>query len=103
MNQLSLQRLLEKGFDPNTSQKRGLRKKYETGITALHMAATIPSTVFDNSRVARALIDAGADVDSKARNPGGVTPLHYAAYYGAHTVCILLKVFLKNYLKDVSF
>ena len=81
-----VEKLLEQGLDPNISQKRGLRKKVETGITPLHLAASMPFSVFDNCHMARVLVNAGADINSS--KPGGPTPLHFATYYGADTVSI---------------
>jgi ankyrin repeat protein len=58
------------------------------GVTALHLAAQR-----DDARVAELLIEAGADLESRATGtdaPGGGTPLHWAAKFGAFDVVKLL-------------
>jgi uncharacterized protein len=55
------------------------------GYTALHLAA-----FFGKTESARALIDAGADVDAYSRNEMHVQPLHSAAAGRHHEVCRLL-------------
>jgi ankyrin repeat protein len=56
----------------------------EDGFTALHFAAFL-----GGPDVARALLDAGADVNAVARNAMAVQPLHSAAA-GRREVCALL-------------
>jgi ankyrin repeat protein len=56
----------------------------EDGFTALHFAAFL-----GGADVARVLLDAGAPVDTVARNPMQVRPLHSAAA-GRTEVCALL-------------
>lgn len=65
--------LLEEGADPNVAQGDGL--------TALHVAAQE-----GNLKIARLLLDAGANVEAKTRI-GGYTPLHLASR-GAHTTVV---------------
>ncbi|GBM91395.1 Putative ankyrin repeat protein FPV162 [Araneus ventricosus] len=67
-NLAQIQEFLERGGDPNY--------RYYSGVALFHVAV---NTVFDNVRVVRELINAGADVN--LRTHLDLTPLHFAVYH----------------------
>ena len=71
--------LLARGASPNTTKDRG----FEAGASALWLAVH-----GDRIEIARALIEAGAEVDFKG--PRGVTPLWKAVYNGRLAMARLL-------------
>ena len=71
--------LLARGASPNTTKDRG----FEAGASALWLAV-----YGDRIDIARALIEAGAEVDFKG--PRGVTPLWKAVYNGRLAMARLL-------------
>ena len=71
--------LLSRGASPNTTKDRG----FEAGASALWLAVH-----GDRIEIARALIEAGAEVDFKG--PRGVTPLWKAVYNGRLAMARLL-------------
>ena len=71
--------LLARGASPNTTKKSG----FEAGASALWLAVH-----GDRIEIARALIEAGAEVDFKG--PRGVTPLWKAVYNGRLAMARLL-------------
>lgn len=77
--------LLARGADVGTAARNPMR------VQALHSAVAGPDSGVDRAtvaRIARALVEAGADVD--ARQHGGFTPLHAAAANGHEDVVRLL-------------
>jgi ankyrin repeat protein len=74
-----LRLLLARGADPNTVEARG-------GLTALMYAALNDP---GHDRVVRALVTAGARVDTKSSE--GLTAADYAAKYGHHHLLALLR------------
>ncbi|XP_028849015.1 ankyrin repeat domain-containing protein SOWAHC-like isoform X1 [Denticeps clupeoides] len=73
------------------------KKDFISGFTALHWAAK-----HGNTEMVRAMVDAGADVNTKAH--GGYTPLHIAALHGhRHVADLLVEAYgAKRNVRDYS-
>ncbi len=79
----ALRSLLDSGADPNqTFIPPGLPA---AGASALHLAV-----LKDNREVVEALLERGADIDVRARDESGGSPLEWAAFFGIREMVVFL-------------
>jgi hypothetical protein len=99
-NVKAIKALISSGVDLEERSREGAKPSRNGLITALHVAA-----FRNNFETAKLLLEAGADVNSRAQLPkpnGGATPMFFAVCFHAAKTCILASPKLVSLLLEAG-